>query len=321
MENAKVLDNTYTKIKTLRIDNSYRIYLVRNNNNQNEYTAKVMMHDNQQLFDNDLQMTTIVSGLNNPNIIHLIGHGNGNITKNGNIIENNKNYLILDYQPKEDLFKYVFLTGGFSQLCSKYIFDRILRGVQAFHGAGICHRHLNLDNILINQNYNPIITGFEYATNNNVNALNDFIVDRGYSSPQIVEGQVYNGFRADIFSLGVILFYLVTGRKCFQNTDIHDINYSFIRNGQINNFWDNINIPNLPQAFQNLFIAMVSHNENNRPTIPQILQNPWLAEINNLNNVQQAQIHNEFLNKENQIKNTIMVNPDIKIKEDENDNK
>ena len=66
---------------------------------------------------------------------------------------------------------------------------------------------------------------------------------------------------------------------------------------------------------------MVSHNENNRPTIPQILQNPWLAEINNLNNVQQAQIHNEFLNKENQIKNTIMVNPDIKIKEDENDNK
>ena len=102
---------------------------------------------------------------------------------------------------------------------------------------------------------------------------------------------------------------MVTGRKCFQNTDIHDINYSLIRNGQINDFWNNINIPNLPQAFQNLFIAMVSHNENNRPTIPQILQNPWFAEINNLNNAQLAQIHNEFLNKEN----IIMANPDKKI--------
>ena len=323
MQNQDNIDAIYTIISPLDIEPFSSTYLVRNENNHNQYIAKVMRNEDQQHFNRELQMTTIVSGLNNPNIIHLNGHGNGNITEDGNIIENHKDYLILDYQPKGDLFEYVSITGNFSQLCSKYIFDRILRGVQAFHDAGICHRHLKLDNILLNQNYNPIITNFEFATNNNVNALNEFIVDRGYSSPQIVEGQVYNGFKADIFSLGVILFLLVTGRKCFQNTDINDINYNFIRNGQINNFWNIVNIPNLPQAFQHLFIRMVSLNENLRPTIPEILQDPWFAEINNLNNAQQAQLethHNEFLNKDqiiNSWKNLLVKQREMDV----NDNK
>ena len=51
-------------------------------------------------------MTTIASGLNNPNIIHLNGHGNGTINYGG-IIEINRNYLILDYHQKGSLFKYV----------------------------------------------------------------------------------------------------------------------------------------------------------------------------------------------------------------------
>ena len=91
-----------------------------------------------------------------------------------------------------------------------------MRAVQAIHGAGICHSDLKLENILLDQNYNPIISNFALATNNNVNALNDFVGTLTYSSPQIINHQIYNGFKTDIFSLGVILFNLVTGKMGFK---------------------------------------------------------------------------------------------------------
>ena len=68
-----------------------------------------------------------------------------------------------------------------------------MRAVQAIHGAGICHRDLKLENILLDQNYNPVICDFALATNNNVNALNDFAGTQNCSSPQIMNHQVYNG--------------------------------------------------------------------------------------------------------------------------------
>ena len=206
MQNQDNINNIYTIIRELDIDGFSSTYLVRNENNHNQYAAKIM-EVNQQLFDRELQMTTIVSGLNNPNIIHLDAHGNGTITFEGNV-QNNRNYFILDYHQRGSLFNYIKIPGrGFTELHAKYIFDKILRAVQAIHGAGICHRDLKLENILLDQNYNPIISKFDLATNNNVNALNEFIgTINYYSSPQIINHQVYNGFMADIFSFGFILF-------------------------------------------------------------------------------------------------------------------
>ena len=58
-----------------------------------------------------------------------------------------------------------------------------MRAIQVIHGVGICHRDLKLNNILLDQNFNPIICDFAFATNNNVNALNDFIGTSVYVSP------------------------------------------------------------------------------------------------------------------------------------------
>jgi serine/threonine protein kinase len=222
MQNQDNINNIYTIINPLDNDAFSSTYLVRNENNHNHYVAKVMNNNNQQLFNRELQMTTIVSGLNNPNIIHLDAHGNGTITFGGNV-QNNRNYFILDYHQRGSLFNYIKIPGrGFTELHAKYIFDKILRAVQAIHGAGICHRDLKLENILLDQNYNPVICDFSLATNNNVNALNDFVGYRSISSPQILNQQVYNGFKADIFSLGALLFNLVAGIKGFNKASIND---------------------------------------------------------------------------------------------------
>ena len=139
MENPNTIDNTYTIIRRLGEGFFSFLYLVRNNNI--EYIAKIRIR-NENGFQQELQMTTLASGLNNPNIIHLNNHGIGPFKYNGRV-EENKHYLILDYYPKGDLFKYIE-QGPLSERQAKYVFKKILQGVQALHGVGVCHKNLKL---------------------------------------------------------------------------------------------------------------------------------------------------------------------------------
>ena len=126
----------------------------------------------------------------------------------------------------------------------------------------------------------------------------------------------YNGSKADIFSLGTILFNLMTGKYGFKRATSQDLNYKYIRNNQINEYWKSV-FPyinfNPSQEFKDLYIRMVSFNENNRPTIDEILNDNWFNELGGLNNAQLAQleneVRNEFLTRENQI--NLVNNPPV----------
>ena len=329
MQNQNNLDNTYNIIRLLRRDEFSDIYLVRNINNNTEYTAKIR-RENINNYQQELQMTINASNLNNPNIIHLNNHGIGTLTIDGNI-HNNIHYLIQDYYSKGDLYQYNAL-GRFTELHSKFIFRKILNGVRALHGAGICHRNLKLETILLDQNFNPKINNFTCATmfqgNNGIIKLNKGIGTIPYVPPQIFINAVYNGSKADIFSLGVILFNLVTGKKGFNMAKNTDLLYRCIRNNHINEYWKllfkKINNINLSQEFKDLYIRMVSFDENNRPTINQILNDIWFNELTGLNNQQLNQLENdvrhEFLTRENQIQNNQNMHPLMDNDEEFDDN-
>ena len=149
MQNQDNIDNIYNIIGTLAEDAFSIIYQVRNVNNNLEYAAKIRK-GNLNNFQQELQMTTNASNLNNPNIIHLNNQGTGTITIEGNI-QNNMNYLILDFYSKGDLYKYARIRR-FTEKHAKFIFRKILNGVRALHEAGICHRNLKLGTILLDQN-------------------------------------------------------------------------------------------------------------------------------------------------------------------------
>ena len=136
---------------------------------------------------------------------------------------------------------------------AKFIFKKILLGVQALHGAGYCHRDLKLENILLDQNFNPKITNFSFMTqtiqNNQTILLNNSAGTFSFSSPQVLEHKPYNGEKADIFSLGVILFSLVTGHCGFRKAGKDDKYYKHILNGDIEKYWNS-----LPENIKNALI-------------------------------------------------------------------
>ena len=317
MQNQDNIDNIYNIIGTLAEDAFSIIYRVRNINNNTEYAARII-NGNINNYQQELQMTTNASNLNNPNIIHLNNNGTGTITIGGNI-QNNMNYLILDFYSKGDLYKYAKIRK-FTEKHAKLIFRKILNGVKALHAAGICHRNLKLGTILLDQNYNPKISNFAFSTlfqgNNGKIQLHDEVGTGRGRPPQIFSHQPYNGSKADIFSLGTILFNLVTNRFGFESAKRQDLVYKFIIKNQIDQYWNIITGQidfNLSQEFKDLYIRMVSFNENNRPTIDEILNDNWFNELEALNNAQLAQleneVRNEFLTRENQI--NLVNNPPV----------
>ena len=102
----------------------------------------------------------------------------------------------------------------------------------------------------------------------------------------------------------------------FEKATSQDLNYKFIINNKINEYWNSVSLYinfNLSQEFKDLYIRMVSFNENNRPTIDEILNDNWFNELRGLNNAQLAQleneVNNEFLAREKQI--NLIINPPV----------
>ena len=251
--------------------------------------------------------------MNNPNIVHLNGHGVGTLNYNGKVT-NNVKYMIFEYCPNRDLFAYANL-GRFTERQAKNIFKKILLGVQALHEHGYCHRNLKLENILLDHNYSPKINDFMFTTqflqNNQQIALNDFVGTRNNRSPQIHDHQPYNGEKADIFSLGATLFTLVTGLIGFEMATRRDDFYKYIILGDTNKYWNaqneqlnNLKI-SLSDEFKDLYISMIQYNENDRPNIADILNHHWFDEINYLDNEElndlEIDVRNDFLSRVNKI--------------------
>ncbi len=323
--NNNTIDNKFIILGRLSSKAYSEIYKVRKVNENNEYIAKVRKNNPHEEFE----MTKLASELNNPNIIHLEELGIGTVNYQGTIT-NNAFYMILEYCPKGDLFKYVEIER-FTGKPAKYIFKKILLGVQALHKANICHRNLKLETILLDNNFNPKISNFVFATqfqqNNQPIMLNDFVGTLHYASPNILSHRPYNGEKADIFSLGVILFALVSGRLGFENPTKKDPCYRYIIAGNIPRYWielyTRIGNMNFSDEFKDLYISMVAPNENNRPHIAQVLNHPWFNEINNLDNQQLHQleddVRNAFTQRENNMNNQPMNNA-IQDFEDDEDN-
>lgn len=301
MQNADIIDNIYTIINYLDKGGISKIYLVRNVNNNIEYVARIR-RKNLNGYPHELQMTTIVSNLNNPNIIHLDNNGTGIMRRLGHI-HNNINYFILNYYPHGDLLKYVEIGGRFLEKRAKLIFKKILNGVRDLHNAGICHRNLKLNNILLDQNYNPKISNFAssgfFMVNNAIIPLNEPIGRIISMPPQMILHLPYNGAKADIFSLGVLLFNLVTNKFPFKKAHISDLYYKFIIKKSYSSFWNilsSFGINYLSQEFKSLFLKMVSFDENERPSIEQILVDNWFNELKTLNDAQLVLLENEVRN-------------------------
>ena len=282
------INNKYKIIEVKGKGASATVYLTEELNTKKQYAVKVLKEITPN-FQTEIQMLEKVSSLHNPYIVNLIEFGEGPI-KVESRPSINRQYFVLDYASKGEIFDYIYcFQKGLKERNAKLVFRKILKGVQACHKAGICHRDLKMQNILVDDLFNPKICDFGFATEikgkDGTGKLTQFLGTLNYAAPEIFLHRPYNGEKADIFSLGVVLINLVTCKIGFVQATRKDKYYKFIMVRNYKKYWDAVQtqIGEMSDELKALYLKMVCFNPDERPTIEEILQDPWMKEINSLN--------------------------------------
>ena len=100
------------------------------------------------------------------------------------------------------------------------------------------HRDLKLENILVDENLNLKVADFGFATYKKIGKLQSYRGTKTYMAPEIKEGKVYDGRKADMFSAGVILFIMVQGIFPFSEAKKSEYYYKLIVEGKHEKYWE-----------------------------------------------------------------------------------
>ena len=245
----------------------------------NELLAVKVVH---KYCKNEMKINIQLSKIQSPYIIKYLGYSQGTINIEHN--EDFKPYFLFELANKGELSAYINCgKNGFSEIQTKLIFYDILKGFNEIHNDEICHRDIKAENILFNtDDYNIKISDFGFSADSS-ELQNGIYGTKQYMAPEIIIDKEYDGIKADIFSLGVLLFYIRTS-KCLFDQALSKTTYDYIKNNK-NIIWtiaETNGIYGLTKEFKELYLKMVAFNPNERPTIQEILNGEWMKEIINL---------------------------------------
>jgi serine/threonine protein kinase/predicted Zn-dependent protease len=127
-------------------------------------------------------------------------------------------FITMEYVPGEDLKSFIKRAGPLSAGKTTFIAKQVCEGLAEAHELGVVHRDLKPQNIMIDKEGNSRIMDFGIARSLKAKGITDAGVMIGtpeYMSPEQVDAKETDQ-RSDIYSLGVILYEMVTGRVPFE---------------------------------------------------------------------------------------------------------
>ncbi len=152
----------------------------------------------------------LLESIQHPNLVGILGGGRFE----------GRLYLVMEYVAGKNLYQLLRRDGAYGTRQALKICGDAARGLAAVHAHGFVHRDLKPENIMV-RTEDQVVKVLDFGIAKDLHAsleltrLGSYLGTPAYSAPEQIRGEKVDG-RADIFSLGVILYELLTGKVAFE---------------------------------------------------------------------------------------------------------
>ncbi|KAI9179987.1 hypothetical protein H9P43_005319 [Blastocladiella emersonii ATCC 22665] len=179
-------------------------------------------------------------------------------------------YIVMENLPRGELFDHIVKNHHLSEPEARHFMRQIVSALEYCHSHSVIHRDLKPENLLLDSDNNVKLIDFGFVnTFDGASLLDTFCGSPFYASPQMIRGIKYSDPSSDIWSLGVILFAMLSGRLPFDAEDMRKL-YDRIASG----------VFRCPSHFSidavDLIRKMLVVDPKKRYTIDQVKAHPWL---------------------------------------------
>lgn len=181
-------------------------------------------------------------------------------------------YMVMEYASRGEIFDYLVQHGRLKEPDAAVWFTQIVSAVQYCHRHGVVHRDLKAENLLIDASGNIKLADFGFS---------NFFTDRQplstccgsppYAAPELFEGKFYDGPKADVWSLGVVLYVLVCGGLPFDGNTLQNLRNNILSG--------KFRVPYfMSTECESLLRHMMMVDAERRFGVEQVLRSAWLLQ-------------------------------------------
>lgn len=171
-------------------------------------------------FDRFLQEYQIVAGLNHPNIVHIYDLG----------IADDHAYIAMEHFPAGDLRQR--MKTQMTPAMALHFVEQIASALAAIHEVGVLHRDLKPANVMLRTDGSLCLIDFGLAKANETDAeltgTREIFGTPYYMSPEQGHAELIDA-RSDLYSLGIVFYEMLTGRKPYTGASAMEVIYKHKR--------------------------------------------------------------------------------------------